>query len=342
MELFKPKPNNIQIELMEGCNRMCAYCGIHAIWASKGHRTLKPMPTALSAEIAQNLASWWGDKGKRVEFAMHGEPTLHPDLLKILKTFRKTLPNCQLQLTTNGIVLLKKGLKFLEALMDNLNILIIDTYTNREQLKTLANGSTAIVCDYYEDTSFTPYHFINNHIKIICLMEDLGKMSGKRASRTIINHAGNSNPNNLLRFGIKPITRSLKKKCSRPFREISIHHDGTISLCCLDWRHEFVIAKFPEDGDLKDIWHDNKTFAIIRHLLYKGNREIVPCRYCDYNGGFRLGLLPKFQLSITDKECFDHITKHLSKYRKFAHPTARPVSAYKKQFNIREFQTNSN
>lgn len=336
---FEPLPNNIQIELVEGCNRMCDYCGIHSIWGEKEHRVVKPMDLDLLSLIARSLSNWWQGKGKRVELAMHGEPTMHPQVFQAISILRNWLPNCQLQLTTNGIVLRKQGLGYLRMLFGSgLDILIIDTYTHREELMELARKSRATVYDYYKDPSYNPYHFHPRRQQVICLMQDLGKVNKQRAARSIINHAGNSNVQNLRKLGIKPLTKPLEKKCSRPFREISIHYDGTISLCCLDWRHEFVVAKFPDDGDLSSIWHDNKVLAIIRNLLYNKNRQVVPCRHCDYNGGFRLGLLPKYQSDIPVDECLAFVTEHLAKYRKYTHPTARPIFTdfKKRQPSIRD------
>jgi MoaA/NifB/PqqE/SkfB family radical SAM enzyme len=323
---------------------MCDYCGIHGIWAKKEHRIIKPMDMDLLSLIARSLANWWQDKGKRVELAMHGEPTLHPHVIQAVSTLRNWLPKCQLQLTTNGIVARKQGVGFLRQLFGaGLNILIIDTYTHREELKHLASRAGVRVHDYYENTSFNPYHYHNEKLQGICLMQDLGKVSGQRAARTIINHAGNGNEQHLRKLGVKLLIHPLEKKCALPFREISIHYDGTISLCCLDWRHEFVVAKFPKDGELSSIWHDNKVLAIMRHLLYNKDRQVVPCRYCDYNGGFRLGLLPNFQLDMPTEECLSYVADHLRTYRKFAHPTARPVftNFKKQQPGIRELLSNN-
>ena len=48
-------PWSIQIELVEGCNRMCKFCGINGIWADTKDRRIRAMPTDLAFNIADNI-----------------------------------------------------------------------------------------------------------------------------------------------------------------------------------------------------------------------------------------------------------------------------------------------
>ena len=291
-----PLPNNIQVELVQGCNRCCDFCGIHSL--GKQARKPKLMPLELVTELAVGLGKWKGFDRKRVEFAMHGEPTLFHNLAMPIIAFRANLPQAQLQLTSNGIVPRKCGAGYVAQLFaDGLNILILDMYSHQEETVELAKEAKAIdntiqVYDYYRH-SFNPYHYHNQHVRVIVLMRNLGAESGKRAARKILNHAGNANAKVLKhKYGVEPLRAPLQKKCSRPFREIVVHHDGTIPVCCLDWRHECIMGSFPTSGSLEEIWN-GELFGAARKLLSSGNRSFVPCYRCDYNGGFRLGLLPE-------------------------------------------------
>jgi len=134
-------PNNAQIELVEGCNRMCDFCGLHGIWALPEHRVIKYMDSTLAEEIAKSFGKWW-TKGKRIEFAMHGEPTLHPDVHRIIAQFRKHNPLAQLQLTTNGLKLIKEGSEYVNALFNaGLNFLLVDTYSRVKEIRTVTEAS---------------------------------------------------------------------------------------------------------------------------------------------------------------------------------------------------------
>jgi MoaA/NifB/PqqE/SkfB family radical SAM enzyme len=326
-------PNNTQIELVEGCNRMCDFCGIHGIWKEKAHRKINFMSLELASKIAEDFSSWF-DK-KRIEFAMHGEPTLHPKLFDIISLFRKHLQKAQLQLTSNGIVILKKGKDFVHKLFENgLNILILDIYDKKHELLNVCNevinsNKEIKLFDYYSNKEFNPYHYKGHNFNVILLFDDLAKTNKKRPTRIILNHAGNSSIKNLRKYGILPINSPLQKKCSRPFRELVIHYDGTIPFCCLDWKHESILAKFPEDGSLEKIWND-APFNFLRFLLFNKVRTLRPCYKCDYNGGFRLGFLKEpqefFESSIGD--ILFELKGHLKNYEKFKHSSSNNPIMY--------------
>jgi MoaA/NifB/PqqE/SkfB family radical SAM enzyme len=313
------KPHNIQIELVEGCNRMCLFCGIQGLWKNKKDRKIKFMESEVAIKIAQDLGAWF-DK-KRIEFAMHGEPTLHPYLISILHFYRYFCKRSQIQMTTNGIILLKEGKPLIKDLFNaGLNILLVDTYTKRNELIELCSGLDGIITmDYYNPDAINPYYYNNYKLKTILLIESLDKVDGKKQQRKILNHAGNGDIENLKRLGIKPLLKPLNKKCSRPFREITVHYDGTVPMCCLDWKHECIMGKFPEDGSLEEIWNSN-PFQYARHLLYNKKRVFRPCYRCDYNGGFRLGFLEK-QDSDIKNSCIQ-MEKHYKEYDKYKHPAS--------------------
>lgn len=324
------KPNNIQIELVEGCNRMCDFCGIHSIWKNKEDRKIKYMSLEMVNNITASLKEWDFNK-KRIEFAMHGEPTMHRKLFDVLKTFRKELSLAQLQLTTNGIVLLKEGRKYVEELFfSGLNILMVDAYVKRKELIELMHSVPNItVQNFYDAEATNPYYYKGNKHKVILIIDDLGIMSGIKTQRKILNHAGNSDSEVLLKkYNILPVVCPLVKRCSRPFREMVIHQDGTVPICCLDWKHEAIMGKFPEDGSLETIWN-SLAFNTIRRRLFDKKRFTRPCYCCDYNGGFRLGLLKLDDYEFVD---FD-IKKHYIQYQKYCHPSVANSIFYNKNSN---------
>ena len=328
-------PHALQLELVEGCNRMCDFCGINSIWKNKKDRNIKFIDPILIEKLSIEFNNWI-NKG-RIELAMHGEPTLHPKLLTIIKLLRKNIPRAQIQLATNGLHLLKYPSILDEMFKYGLNILVVDTYTKRKELLKLCKNNKSAKYFYYYDKNcnYHPYSYNKNgnKIKIILDTDDLSNMLAKKIQRTIENHAGNSNEKNLLKYGILPLRSSLIKKCVRPFRELVFHHDGTIPICCVDWRHEFIIGKFPEDGSLKDIWN-SEIFNIARYFLLNKNRIMRPCYKCNFFGGFRQGLLSKIKLNSSKEDAFLKLKIHLKKYKKYEHKNAKNESLFYNNKNI--------
>ena len=112
---YQDAPNALQIELTEGCNLACSFCGIQSIRTNGAsgpeniHGKASSPYKFLSVKTMQTItdqlkkAQW----SPRIEFAMHGEPTMHPFYHEVIAHFRKELPRASLMMTSNGGGLLK-------------------------------------------------------------------------------------------------------------------------------------------------------------------------------------------------------------------------------------------
>lgn len=274
------RPWSIQIELTEGCNRQCLFCGTSGMTGGINHMTLE------TAEIiAQQCAEYIPDR--RYEFAMHGEPTLNPNHVTILRMFREKLPKAQIQLTTNGYSILRTNGECIPELLSIVDFIVLDTYyPERDTLRKLVAESGYKT---YENCSVSPYANHHRKIKGIFLMDDLGIVSGVKKNRVIFNHAGNAIN--------QPVpNKPLEKKCTNVFREISVCYDGDVCGCCMDYGHEYVVGNIHKIN-LKGIWN-SEEFEALRIALYNKERGFSPCNRCNYPGGMRQGLLePKKELT---------------------------------------------
>ena len=120
-------PNAIQIELVEGCPLACSFCAMQGIRNNGANGPLrihgsnskpyKYMTIEIAKKIAKQIskANW----NSRIEFAMHGEPTIHPNNARIVRLFRKNLPKSSIMMTSNGYGLLKNTTKNIDNLMDS-------------------------------------------------------------------------------------------------------------------------------------------------------------------------------------------------------------------------------
>ena len=282
-----PKPWSAQIEFVEGCTKICGFCGIQGIRKTPGNFKYMELNTAMKTanEIAEYCPTI------RIEFAMHGEPTMHPDLFGLIEAFRGKLPKAQIQITTNGVKFTSGRLEQIsrDLFMAGIDFICLDTYEPersdlRGQAQKAKESGFCNVIDFYE-SDISPWS--NFHRKLnntIILLDDIGINNKKRSNRVIYNHAGNNIS--------KPIPKeSLKKQCTLPFREFSVCWNGDINICCQDWKHENVIGNI-NSLSLKSIW-EGERFELFRYHLYHKNRNLTPCYKCDINCGMRVGLLSK-------------------------------------------------
>ncbi len=293
------QPWSVQIEPTEGCNRRCSFCGINAIRpGDHGHCSpYRHMNLKLAERMGEELADLCPHA--RFEFAMHGEPMMHPQIFKLLKVYRHHLPKAQFLLCTNGRTLMvsqERMQEDVERLLEIVDILMIDTYyPERDELQNMIwdltiKGNLKNIVDYYDEwhpKKMSPY--ANNRRKeggVLVVMDDIGKRTGQSRVREMLNHAG-SNP--MMPEALEP----LQKMCTNPFRELTICYNGVVNICCMDWKHEYVCG---HGGDfavsLSEIWYGER-FAAARAMLQSKDRNFGPCRLCTKNAGTRVGLCPK-------------------------------------------------
>lgn len=289
------QPWSVQVELTEGCSRICTFCGLNGIRTGPGNYKFMSLLTAEKAAVGLSKLCPMA----RIEFAMHGEPLMHPQHAEVLSLFRARLPKTQIMVTTNGANMRKDMQKSLERLYSvGVDFVVLDTYYPERDI-LLENAKTLhdiTIWDFYDDCvpkGWSPYqNHKRKYQRLLILMDDIGKRDGEVVSRTIMNHAGNMKD--------KPIPEAaLVKTCTNPFRELSICYNGDVNVCCMDWSHEAVMGNVMKQ-QLEAIWYGDK-FEAFRTALQNKDRRMSPCIRCDKNSGTRAGLLPKYP-AITIKE----------------------------------------
>lgn len=281
-------PWSVQVELVEGCTRLCPFCGLTGIREKTGG--FKYLELGLARRIANECRRFC--PGARYEFAMHGEPLVHPDNVEIFRVFRRKLPNAQIQVTTNGGPLMSDMQGKLEEIFSaGVDFVVLDTYyPERDRLRERAGNLEKIeVVDFYDDcvpVGWSPW--ANHRRKVrnrVILMDDLLARNREVSSRVIYNHAGNAKSE-------PDAPEPLKKTCTNPFREITFTWDGTVNICCMDWGNEYVCGNIREKS-IEEIWL-GEEFESARSFLQAKDRKFTPCSRCNKNSGARAGLLPKY------------------------------------------------
>lgn len=302
-------PFCVQIEMTEGCNLRCPFCAINSIRPKE--QFYKHLTVEAAEDIAEKIASvGWNS---RIEFAMHGEPTMNPKFLEIIHVFRRRLEKNVLIMESNGVGWVRHTAdKIIEAFNVGINNLAIEDYKTVDFLERirpriygmqeLLKGMGVKVYEYPGDREGNPHQ--RGKFKKLTFIADISEASSGTHS-SIHNSAG---------LAGKPNDRRANERCAKPFREISVRWDGSVAICCNDWRGNYKVGNVLEAKSLDDIWQSDQ-FIAARLKLYAGQRDFGPCNGCDASS-YRLGLLPdkfgKESLPKPDKEAKIIIKKALA------------------------------
>jgi hypothetical protein len=281
-------PNAVQIELVEGCNLRCSFCGLSGIRGKENNYKFMDVPT-LDVLCQEMVRLNWNP---RIEFAMHGEPTMHPDPAKMVGVVRSHSPGWSIMMTSNGGGLLQKPgpAHRIGALFGaGLNVLALDDYEGANIVGKIrralqdeeAHGGAAefATFEYPAQPSGNPHARRRLGEHHLVFIQDIGAAK-KGTHSKLNNHAGSGAP---------PLAEPLQARCAKPFRELSVRWDGNVAISCNDWRGLYKCGNVVTDG-LEAVWN-GPAMGAARRMLYHGRRDFGPCAGCDAKSD-RVGLLP--------------------------------------------------
>lgn len=287
MTRWQEPPNSVQIEPTEGCNLRCTFCGIRGIREGGRRGELSGPFRFMSVDTAATIVTRLREAGwdrQRIEFAMHGEPTLNRALPAIVHLFRVGIPRAQLMVTSNGVPIADQfDDKLAELYAAGLNVFALDDYAPHK-VAPLARRFPAAHhhvtrYEYPADRDGSPHLLRRPNSRALTIVADIGEATAGTHSH-LSNHAGCASPRDRSTVG---------RICARPFREISVRYDGAVAICCDDWRGEYPIGNVI-DSTLDEIWQ-HPRFEAARRKLYLGQRDFGPCDGCTARS-YRVGLLP--------------------------------------------------
>ena len=275
-------PNAIQLELVEGCPLTCRFCGVQGIRDGAGNYKLMSVSMLLSfrRRLRRDMArNHWNP---RIELAVHGEPTVHPQLVEMVTALSLLQPR-ELILVSNGMGLCRNPSRSINALVKA--------------------GITSFCIDEYEGCSFVP-KLRRRYQGPVPIFDYTGEQGQKfRSSRrkppfiVIKTRVDQLNGpfdklNTHCGCGCVPPqpNPAIGKRCAKVFRELTVRWDGNVSLCCNDFRGIYKVGNIRDYSTLDALWQ-SEVFDATRRMLYAGDRNFVPCKWCDAISP-RVGLLP--------------------------------------------------
>ena len=266
-------PLQIEIEPTEGCNLGCSFCGLRGI-REKGTKPWKYLTVENAKEIALKIRRQrWKSK---IMFCGHGEPTLNPQLLEIIKIFRWELPFNDMSMFTNGKGF-KNGNFEIKNFCDELNKIgfndiIFDVYSKNGDwniVENIKDEYPITIMGEQSDGKVFSNKILKDRLRIILYPLELPNHPNWRKLQ---NHCG----------AAAPLDYSKKNtKCTKLFRELFIRWDGNVSLCCDDFRGQYFICNFlDEKYTCEEVWN-HERFQAARIRLFNKDRTFLPCYGCN-------------------------------------------------------------
>jgi radical SAM protein with 4Fe4S-binding SPASM domain len=257
----KPIFSMIEFNIYQNCNRNCSFCPVsnpEVYTRKKEGITVELFTKAMNDLKAINYEG-------TILFSAFSEPTLHTELVELIKITKRVLPNIRLEMVTNGDSTRrnhKKLMSYFDAGMDKISFSLYDGPEQMEEFKSirkklnLSEDMMVLRRRYLQDGNF---------------------------GMTISNRAGLIDSNEYRDNEETAITElPLKTPCFYPSYMLLIDSNGDVILCPHDWEKSYGLANIQEKS-IWEIW-TNKQYVNARKMLTNNNRNFSPCDKCDVKG----------------------------------------------------------
>lgn len=136
------------LNILDHCNLNCQCCDHFACIADKNFVTLQNIEKDVFS-----MTKIMDGNVNRIGI-MGGEPLLHPDLLEIIRLTRKAFPDTNIQLVTNGILLLKQKKEFWKCCYHNKIVIVNTKYPLNIDYESIASTAKSynVTLEFYGDT----------------------------------------------------------------------------------------------------------------------------------------------------------------------------------------------
>lgn len=274
------------IEPAFGCNLKCAHCCADLIPKSDNH--------FMSEQTWRSTFSILNEVSPTVRVDLCGfvgEPTLNPELTRLLPIARELAPLAQIQITTNGTKLLSGKVNMKNLLDAGANILYVDQYGDHARFEKLAKESGYAFYQYYDapKDAPTPWKYWGPQMKMIVLMEEPSTWPKSRLKAGLLgNWYGNMNWERgeaQKDFRMQPLAEPLTRRCNQPFLYVTVAASGSYLLCCQDGL-QVTKGKFGSVADgvdgFKRFWYGEEMQTVRRRLRQKNRADTdYACAKCN-------------------------------------------------------------
>tara|TARA_B100000902_G_C27234595_1_gene876692 strand:+ start:530 stop:1417 length:888 start_codon:yes stop_codon:yes gene_type:complete len=250
-----PLPTEIEISESGTCNRSCSFCPRSA----PGFEDKKEFISNILHEKLCRELKELSYKGT-IRYSGFVEPLIDKNIYYLINMARRYLPECNIEMVTNGDPL---NLKRLNKLFENgLNRILISAYDGKEDAQKLE--------DLCLSAKLTKEQYIVRH-RYYSEEQDFGITLSNRSG--LMENA---------EYKIVSLKEPLKKPCYIPSYTFFLDYQGDVLMCPHDWGKKVILGNL-NNNKLLDIWFSKKSVKI-RQMLNNSNRNFKPCNVCDVEG----------------------------------------------------------
>ena len=252
---FLPLPTEIEISESGICNRKCSFC-------PRSAPDFKDIKEFISEELITKVAielknvNYYGV----IRFSGFVEPLLDKKIYKHIKNLKKYLPNCRIEIVTNGDPLNIDRLK--KLFLSGLDKILISAYDGKDDVAKFENmiSECKLNTDQY-------------------IVRDRSLPESEDFGITLSNRSGMMEN---AEFKISKLKNPMDNPCYIPSYTLFFDYLGDVLMCPHDWGKKIILGNLKREK-LIDIWFKEKSMKI-RKKLSNNDRKFIPCNVCDVNG----------------------------------------------------------
>ena len=265
--MTRPHPQAGSVEITTHCNAKCIMCP----------HTLQGVTAAhMDADLAIDMVRQEVALGCTTILTHHlGEPTLHPEYERIVRTVRKEHPSITLKLFTNGWALMNPAIRAVMAECSDYTVVSIDGVRMETAQSTRPGLKMAEVFAGFKSLARMTRRgpLVTQGVIIPGVNED-EELAYSRAWRGRGADEGHPYRDVRARPAVFP------NPCSRIYTQIDVRVDGTLGICCRDPENLYPLGNAFTSG-IEALWYGEKARQFRRQ--HRAG-EIPLCNECTWEG----------------------------------------------------------
>lgn len=283
-------PFSVHIDICSICNFKCTFCfqSNPEAMKEKGYK-YGFMNLDLFKKIADDLVQF-KHKIRKVKIGLHGEPTLHPELPKMISYMKSKNVTKVIELFTNGSLLNPEFNKeIIDAGLDRMNISVEGLTSEKYKEVT---GIAVDMKKFIENIK--NLYEVRKDCKIYIKIVDINLSKEDKAKfydtfgdicdeifiENVVPQWAEINKFDVDTTGMygQKVDKH-KEVCPFPFMYLHFNFDGTASPCTLDWGKQVLIGNVSKESAM-EIWQGKSLKHLQIKMLEKKRDDIPFCAKC--------------------------------------------------------------